>query len=662
MHRILIVCLLVLMGANIFAANAVLDSLRHEIDTVSDDSVRVRSMLVLADYLSHRDYRKSLEWLGKAEKTADQNNDEWAVARGKLLEGNIYDRLGAGDRAAVLLYEALRSFQRFDDTLELARTHMAIGNLQGATEDHKLAMASFQLAELKYRSMGRMKGVANAQFSLARVMSLINREQEALERYREVISVDSVVTPLLRAATYNNIGNIYRKLGEGDSAIHYFEKALVVKREIGYGGSLANTYNNLAATYLDRQSYDQALMYLDSAETLALESGQIRFQIEHYGYRSQWAAALGRFDLAYEYAEKRILLKDSFLDAKRARSISELNAAYQTESQQAQIDILSQEKAIADADQLHTRMIIFGLIGGVILLGILFVATILRFRERTRATNELLAQGLEIERQKTEISSQNEELQRKNQRLEELNQEKDGLIGIVAHDIRAPLNRSAALAELIASVGPLTDEQRKFVDMIGKVSEDGGRLIQDLLELNAYERRDARIERNTVDANEVLQHAAHGFATKAERKNLQIHVATLSHKCPIVTDEKLLIRVLDNLISNAVKFTHSGKNIYLKLRQDDRQVVFLIQDEGQGISEEDRKKMFRKFQRLSARPTGGESSTGLGLSIVKTLVERLKGQLALQSEVGVGTTFTVAIPISAESTPIPKGDPAPALG
>ena len=100
---------------------------------------------------------------------------------------------------------------------------------------------------------------------------------------------------------------------------------------------------------------------------------------------------------------------------------------------------------------------------------------------------------------------------------------------------------------------------------------------------------------------------------------------------------------MDNLISNAIKFTPSGRRIYLDLANGGDGAVFSIRDEGPGISKEDQKKMFRKFQRLSAKPTGGESSTGLGLSIVKSLVERLDGQIDVESQLGKGTTFRIKL-------------------
>ena len=109
------------------------------------------------------------------------------------------------------------------------------------------------------------------------------------------------------------------------------------------------------------------------------------------------------------------------------------------------------------------------------------------------------------------------------------------------------------------------------------------------------------------------------------------------------SDRSYLIRVFENLLSNALKFSENGKHIFVSLHQIKDVIELKVRDEGPGISDEDQAKLYHKFQRLSARPTSGESSTGLGLWIVKTVVDKLGGQIECESKVGVGTTFTIRL-------------------
>jgi signal transduction histidine kinase len=103
---------------------------------------------------------------------------------------------------------------------------------------------------------------------------------------------------------------------------------------------------------------------------------------------------------------------------------------------------------------------------------------------------------------------------------------------------------------------------------------------------------------------------------------------------------------LSNIISNAVKYSPHGKNVYVRMKASNEEIRIEVQDEGPGISADDMKKLFGKFARLSARPTGGEHSTGLGLSIVKKMVEAMNGKVWCESEVGKGATFIVDLPIN----------------
>ena len=104
------------------------------------------------------------------------------------------------------------------------------------------------------------------------------------------------------------------------------------------------------------------------------------------------------------------------------------------------------------------------------------------------------------------------------------------------------------------------------------------------------------------------------------------------------------MQVLENLVSNAVKYSPPGKNIFVRLQHSAEAVRCEVQDEGPGLSPEDQKKLFGKFARLSAKPTGGEHSTGLGLSIVKKMVEAMNGKVWCESELGKGATFIVEFP------------------
>jgi signal transduction histidine kinase len=127
-------------------------------------------------------------------------------------------------------------------------------------------------------------------------------------------------------------------------------------------------------------------------------------------------------------------------------------------------------------------------------------------------------------------------------------------------------------------------------------------------------------------------------------KQQTIHLESEASSVVVLVDPSLAVQVLENLISNAVKYSPPGKSIFVRLKKHAQGVRVEVQDEGPGLSAEDQKKLFGKFARLSAKPTGGEHSTGLGLSIVKKMVEAMKGKVWCESELGRGATFIVEFP------------------
>lgn len=235
------------------------------------------------------------------------------------------------------------------------------------------------------------------------------------------------------------------------------------------------------------------------------------------------------------------------------------------------------------------------------------------------------------------------ELESQKSQLEDMSIEQGYLMSIVAHDLKSPLNKVLGLIQLLPLVGEMNAEQQKCIDLVNKVVEGGRKLIDDILIINAYESHLEPLKFNDLDLNVFVKDSLSTFQQQAENKNIQLHFVA-AEPIQVYTDKESLSRILDNLIDNAIKFSQRDTEVFVSLRKTKSHALIAVQDQGPGISPEDQKKMFKKFQKLSARPTEGESSTGLGLSIIKVLVEKLEGRIKVESEVGVGTTFTVFLP------------------
>lgn len=247
-------------------------------------------------------------------------------------------------------------------------------------------------------------------------------------------------------------------------------------------------------------------------------------------------------------------------------------------------------------------------------------------------------------RKKRELQIKSDELTEQKRTLEILNEEMKTLMGIVAHDLKAPLNKVVGLTQLLPLVGTLNEEQNTYVTMVNQVAHDGRHFIENLLDLKSIEEQKRSLKIAPLEVMDWMRRSMVGYEQTATRKNIGLHLQSNESEAVVGVDKSAFGQIMDNLVSNAIKFSPHEKNVYVNVNVGYALVSISIKDEGPGISEEDQQKMFKKFQRLSARPTGGEHSSGLGLSIVKMLVEQMGGEVFLESQVGVGSTFTVYFP------------------
>jgi len=234
------------------------------------------------------------------------------------------------------------------------------------------------------------------------------------------------------------------------------------------------------------------------------------------------------------------------------------------------------------------------------------------------------------------------ELATSNERLVHLNNEKNEFLGIAAHDLKNPLTVILGSAELINMTDnvQVTSKCSRNIVLAATRMRD---LISTLLDANAIEQGRCNPKIEPCNINVLVNQCVESNRANAQRKEINIRVG-VSNRIFAMADRAGTMQVLDNLISNALKFSPPKTTVHVHTLPEQDGIIVNVRDEGPGISPDDQKRMFQKFTRLSARPTAGESSTGLGLSIVKRLVEDMAGTIQCQSTLGIGTTFSVRLP------------------
>lgn len=279
------------------------------------------------------------------------------------------------------------------------------------------------------------------------------------------------------------------------------------------------------------------------------------------------------------------------------------------------------------------------LIAVVLILVILIIVVQLRANYKLRRKNQI------IQMQSDEIKKQIKELSTQHQMLQSALAEKQQMIGVVSHDLKGPFNRIYALLQLMnLSDTPLTSEQREYLDKIHQIVTDGIGMIRNLLDNRKLEAEEIDTRPERIDLNTFLKGLLRNYSVLAEKKKIILHHELT--EAVVDCDRQMLTRIIDNLLSNAIKFSEVGRNIWVQVSKNEHTVVLMIKDEGPGLSESDQSLLYKKFQRLTPRPTGGESSTGLGLYIVKSLADKIGARISCESQLQKGTTFTLSLNIA----------------
>lgn len=620
----------VLQG-NLFADNS-LDSLTLELEQFHSESERIGLLNELSDLLGRSDYKQSIKYAQEALELSSKTKNNAGRADALNSLGRNYRLQGVYQLSLDYFMQAHQAFKSISDKSGMAISLNNIAVVYLSLDKNDQALKYFHDAQIVFEELQDNYRVAIVLLNIGAIFSDMSEYRKALSYYeRSLILVQSLEEGKrnrLEAYLNNNIGNVYKNENTPNLALPYFENSLTLKRKQGDLPGMANSILNIANSYLLLGETERAKDSLDKAIFMAKEGGFLSILLECYGIESDLYMEINDYEQAFLTLKMYVRINDSATKASQQSQLTEMQSLFEYERQEAEIGLLKEKEGAQS-------VLMWVLLLGVIIL-LAFLLVLLRFYRSNIVANRLLVE------QKDEIASQKDKIEIRNLALEDLERERKGLINIVAHDLKSPLNRSEGLLGLIKN-DPLTESQLQFVELIEKVNRQGSDLIRDLLMLNSADPEFMVATPKRLNLQKISQCLLDGFQPLGDKKRINIHLVAPSQPVFVLSDETILVRILENLLSNALKFSHSDTTVKLRIYSDSKSACISISDQGPGISAKDQAKMFQMFQRLSARPTGGEGSTGLGLAIVKKLALSLGAKLSVESELGKGTKFIVEI-------------------
>jgi signal transduction histidine kinase len=601
---------------------------------------------------------------------------------------NIYQRLiyqyGYQDpvKAVQLSDEALEIAQNLPDSIHLPDLYRSISNAHFYKGNLIISIEYSLKARAGYELLGRNDDVGRTLNNLGVTYEEINNYEKSLEYYFESLKIyEEIDNPEVRTAVLNNIGSTYEALEQLDSAEHYYLLSLELAKEnnpdenmadpLGNLGDiyykrkaytraleyqrralsydlknnntigLIETYNSMGLIYLGLNNYIRAMEYLSKALKICKDHDLKSREAELYQDFSDYYEQMGDYQNAYIYYLRHTQLKDSIFTLEMQKQIEDLQLSYQANKREQEIALLNERNNLKDTQlQLQTtktRLLLVFTIFTVFVLGLL----ILNVRVKGKA-NALL------KKQNEKIQHQNQELEERSIKLEELSKEKDNFINVVAHDLKSPLNNITGLSNLIRINGKLSEEQIHYLNLLDQVSLESKNLVANLLDINKLELGLFEQHVEEFEVKDAIDKIVNNYEKSASEKNITLK-KFYTGNISIRNNREFIERILDNLVSNAVKFSPNNKIVTITCDYNYQLLAFSVKDEGPGISKKEQKELFKKFTKLSPRPTGGESSTGLGLAIVKLLVDKLDGEIEVISKENKGTEIRVKFPASFSS-------------
>ncbi|MFN3385356.1 MAG: ATP-binding protein [Candidatus Thermochlorobacter sp.] len=434
------------------------------------------------------------------------------------------------------------------------------------------------------------------------------------------------------------LGIIYSEIGDYDTALSFHHSTLALLRATNSRWGMATSLNNIAQIYLKQGRLDTALSTAQACYSIAQGFNSKEKLMDISRTLGDIYAAKGDFANAYTYLKRAEILKDSVLNEQNVRAIANMQALYDAQRRQTQIELLKKE----NENQTLVRNLLIGI---VLLLSVIAILAGSSYRQKKRAAAQYKAQNDSLIKLNALLAEERQRAELERQRAEEASMFKTELLSIAAHDLKNPLQSilgfSMLILEEITEQSPIADK----IKAIQRAAERMLALIKDFLETAAIDSQQIQLKKQKVYIVDLLYRVLDANRLQAEMKLQQLGFEVLSPNAVVEIDIKWMREVFENLVSNAIKFTPFGKHISVVLSESEDSVRVEVRDEGQGLTAEDMSKLFGKFQRLSARPTGNETSTGLGLSIAKQIIELHGGKIWAESEgQGKGATFIVELP------------------
>jgi signal transduction histidine kinase len=548
----------------------------------------VRIKLAYADiFIQIGEFTRALEYQMTAYHLSDSARRIELISTTLNRQAQTYIELEDYDKAEETLKAALKHAKVHDQASTIAATYMIFGDLYAKAFNYQFALEHYRLAYDDYMVLGDEIQIAGALFNIGKCHAALDEEETAFQHHLKSLSIRSRIEDRTGLAeSYNEIGRLCLAKGEYQRAINNLKLGLNNAELVNSNLLMQQSFDYLYQGYLKLEDYETALLYQNKYTGIS--------------------------ELIYSEASER--------------KIREIEIRNEIKSREAQIKSLEELKDKTEKELATSKKFVATLIVLLIVVLVSVVVFIRYYREKKKINDELQKKNAMVLEQ--------------NEKLKELNSTKDKFFTIIGHDLRGPLNSLTSFSSLLINhTSSLTEQEIKTIAI------DLDKSLKNLYELLENLLGWARSQTNSIDFNRknfkiapVIKESIRILAKAALNKKIKLEMM-VDEDVKVNADINSVKTIIRNIISNAIKFTNSEGVITIFVDELKDIVEIGVRDTGVGMSEEDQSRVFDISAKHTTMGTNREKGTGLGLILCKEFVEMNGGNISVESELGVGTTF-----------------------
>ena len=662
-----------------------IDSLKALLEKELADSARIDILLSLSSNSSNQE--EALDFATEASQLAEKNALKGRQALALKNIAVAYYRQGNYVRALEFYKQSVELYRADNDPAGISNILNNIGAIYNAQGDDAKALEYF-LDALRYGEEAENPlriGTALLNVGVAYINKPENYDQGIEALKRAVPAFEKIDYQLGIGVAYSNLGEVFLKKEEPDSALYYLERSKEIITGIGDDSWLAFTLNLIGKAYIQGGNYEQAVQtHLKAIETAERQDSRLELGwatlglANSYQAQKKYALALrtylgaeaifselgvkeglkdaykgmadtyestGDYQNAYSYHKLYSNFKDTLYNVATAEEVKNLTLTYDLEKKEAEIERLSVENKLQEAEIQKAQVLRNFFIALVLFFLIVAAGIVVQFRITRKSRERKQA----LDRQ-TQL----------NEQLQQIDRLKDQFLANTSHELRTPLNGIIGLADALidGTAGQLPKKAIYNLEMVASSGRRLANLVNDILDFSKLKNYDIQLNRKPTNLYALVDIVMKMNAPLVKGKGLRLLNAVPDGLPAVDGDDSRLQQILYNLVGNAIKFTESG---HVKVDAVEKEIPFSaratagkkmiqisVEDTGIGIPEDKLEAIFQDFEQGDGSISRAYSGTGLGLSISKRLVELHGGRIWVESTPGQGSTFFFTLPASGE--------------